>query len=749
MKVRVRVGPDPEHTQIAWVNHEGRPTEIDGPYWVGRILVRIRDFSGITPDGSAPKRDSEYFKGRSRKFQIQAEGRFKKEYNGDQVIYGTQFDHMISHFPESAFRAGMRIAKYIDPAVYYDKNAKSPYIMSPFVACVNTLSAWPAPSRMEDAVISLVEADAQDSDSEPLPDVSDTFDETEDFTDFKKPEEKFEPKNNAEFMKTHLLTSPPAITVEGQDASEIEDSPRKPNDFDELSLISTDSGNTTTPRHRRQRYWSFAGFNDNARFADLNKTSGPSHPQNLDVPSAVRPGSAGQYGDTGGYNSDEDEELLLHRHITNTHKDFSTHVKNVGLYHKQSLEDESEGTSSASDDTSADDERLQRYFTALELQVDKRSNEDDKKKKSDALHKLTHPSLKLGKKLSAPKLIKRMSIRRKKKNHEDSTSDTSPTTSTSNGSPVKHESKKSAPRRSLDRLIRFGSIRRHHHHKHEDIKEPHRSDSVPIFPSRKSWSSSRPYSTHSSGTSPRTSTESPLIESKYMSATQPPSRKSMSYVEGQSTYLSALPRAQEPSEEKIPEEEGDTVSAKSAKLEQKHETPQSGNLLQVPNSRAVRRKKSGIPKPSKHIPSESTSLDACLGPWRFGNPKVDPIEDNSFIFGDLKSVKERRKYFSSSLAARENFYFDRDVVYCMSFFAPYMDFNTFNLSFGPIRLNVNRSLNSEGKQPIRYMMREKENEKAIMFVVDFDLVEDDDKSVLEEQARNRELIAQRELGLGN
>lgn len=49
----------------------------------------------------------------------------------------------------------MRIAKYIDPAVFYDKHAAQPYIMSPYLACVNTLSAWPAPHRQHDAVLAL------------------------------------------------------------------------------------------------------------------------------------------------------------------------------------------------------------------------------------------------------------------------------------------------------------------------------------------------------------------------------------------------------------------------------------------------------------------------------------------------------------------------------------------------------------------------------------------------------------------
>lgn len=80
---------------------DDKPTEIDTPFWIGRVLVRVKDFDGYTPDGSPPATHSEYFEGRNRRFHIQAEGRFKQAHNGDQVWFGTQFDHMIGNFPES------------------------------------------------------------------------------------------------------------------------------------------------------------------------------------------------------------------------------------------------------------------------------------------------------------------------------------------------------------------------------------------------------------------------------------------------------------------------------------------------------------------------------------------------------------------------------------------------------------------------------------------------------------------------
>lgn len=58
--------------------------------FVGRVLVRVRDYAGVAPDGHAPIAQDPYFAGRSRKFAIQIEGRFKERegvpaYSADEV----------------------------------------------------------------------------------------------------------------------------------------------------------------------------------------------------------------------------------------------------------------------------------------------------------------------------------------------------------------------------------------------------------------------------------------------------------------------------------------------------------------------------------------------------------------------------------------------------------------------------------------------------------------------------------------
>ncbi|GAA5995934.1 DUF1769 domain-containing protein [Rhodotorula paludigena] len=166
-RLEVCVGPNRFETELAWVNYTSRPTEIDTPLFAGRVLVLIRDFAGVTPDGSPPKRDAPYFEGRSRKFSILIEGRFKaregvKPYTGDEVQFGSDFDYLPDSFPMAPFNAGMKIAKWIDPATHYEFRPPHgrPYIMSPYAACMNTFAAYPAPDALSRAIV-LSHRDAQ------------------------------------------------------------------------------------------------------------------------------------------------------------------------------------------------------------------------------------------------------------------------------------------------------------------------------------------------------------------------------------------------------------------------------------------------------------------------------------------------------------------------------------------------------------------------------------------------------------
>lgn len=157
-KLAVKIGPSRFDMQLASVNSV--PTEIDTPLFAGRVLVRIKDFSGLCPDGESPIQDSTYFEGRSRKFSILIEGRWKKRegvesYNGDEVQFGSDFDFLPASFPRGPFNLGFKIAHYIDEANTWVENPPNgrPYIMSPYIACMTTFCAYPAPEALSRALL--------------------------------------------------------------------------------------------------------------------------------------------------------------------------------------------------------------------------------------------------------------------------------------------------------------------------------------------------------------------------------------------------------------------------------------------------------------------------------------------------------------------------------------------------------------------------------------------------------------------
>ncbi|KAF9953575.1 hypothetical protein BGZ72_005328 [Mortierella alpina] len=141
VKLRVRVGGSYTDLFIVNCNDELHPVEFDSPEFKGRAMVRIKDFVGITNDGTEPIHNSEYFKGHNRRFSIQVEGRFKREWDGEQVYFGTDFDRSVE-LPQG-FETMLKIARYIDPVVRTSLTKDGqPWILSPLVSSINTMAAW-------------------------------------------------------------------------------------------------------------------------------------------------------------------------------------------------------------------------------------------------------------------------------------------------------------------------------------------------------------------------------------------------------------------------------------------------------------------------------------------------------------------------------------------------------------------------------------------------------------------------------
>ncbi|RUP45234.1 hypothetical protein BC936DRAFT_148445 [Jimgerdemannia flammicorona] len=145
MFLKVSAGPTKDSLRVLRVNDESHPIEFDSSLFTGRLVVRIRDFAGITPNGTEPIRQLDYFNNVSRRFSIQVEGRFKRPVSGNDLFFGNDFDQPVK-VPKGA-NVGFRIAQMIDPAVFYDIRSEKPWIMSPVLCSMNVIDAWSPPSN--------------------------------------------------------------------------------------------------------------------------------------------------------------------------------------------------------------------------------------------------------------------------------------------------------------------------------------------------------------------------------------------------------------------------------------------------------------------------------------------------------------------------------------------------------------------------------------------------------------------------
>ena len=78
-KLHVKIGPSLDNLQLVNINCESEPHFVDSPYFTGNVMVRIKDFDGVTPnpETDAASRTQEYFENKKRMFAIQLSCRFK------------------------------------------------------------------------------------------------------------------------------------------------------------------------------------------------------------------------------------------------------------------------------------------------------------------------------------------------------------------------------------------------------------------------------------------------------------------------------------------------------------------------------------------------------------------------------------------------------------------------------------------------------------------------------------------------
>ncbi|KAJ1556592.1 hypothetical protein HK096_000031, partial [Nowakowskiella sp. JEL0078] len=132
------------------VNDDSNPHFIDSPFFSGNVVIRVKNFKGVTPEkGKEPIPSSDYFGTKKRLFSIQVSGRFKHEYTGGDVVFGAEFLQKVS--PPTGSWIAIKFANLIDPALETDIYSEQPWLFSPCLAAMNIVNVQPATHPVKNA----------------------------------------------------------------------------------------------------------------------------------------------------------------------------------------------------------------------------------------------------------------------------------------------------------------------------------------------------------------------------------------------------------------------------------------------------------------------------------------------------------------------------------------------------------------------------------------------------------------------
>ncbi|KAF8942605.1 hypothetical protein BGZ47_006316 [Haplosporangium gracile] len=175
-RLRVSAGPsaDPKDLKVLPVNDDANPTLIESDEFIGQIVVRIKGLDktfgykeGQEQDSLETISESPWFSlpgGDNNLSSVQISGRFKREWPGEQVVFGNQFEKPLRLPPFSSI--ALKFIQFIDPGLKADIYCDRPWAFSPLIATMNTVnvSGW----HLDKATQKKVEEHGQEEDKERL-----------------------------------------------------------------------------------------------------------------------------------------------------------------------------------------------------------------------------------------------------------------------------------------------------------------------------------------------------------------------------------------------------------------------------------------------------------------------------------------------------------------------------------------------------------------------------------------------------
>ncbi|KAJ3014807.1 UNVERIFIED_CONTAM: hypothetical protein HDU68_000122 [Siphonaria sp. JEL0065] len=137
-RLQVRIGPSVDELSLYNVNDDNNPAFVDSNLFVGYVLIRIKDFNGVTPNGTPPISKTPYFdKDRKRLFSFQFQGRVKEPIDGDDFVQGNMWKKKIK-VPWGS-NVILKLAEMLDSTFSHDVYADEPWTMSTALSSQNII----------------------------------------------------------------------------------------------------------------------------------------------------------------------------------------------------------------------------------------------------------------------------------------------------------------------------------------------------------------------------------------------------------------------------------------------------------------------------------------------------------------------------------------------------------------------------------------------------------------------------------
>ncbi|PYH49356.1 DUF1769 domain-containing protein [Aspergillus saccharolyticus JOP 1030-1] len=137
-RLRITAGPhyDPQTHHQVTVNGPD-PLRIESSHLTADLWVRIKDYTGYPASSPAT---NPYFTANDNRYSLTFSLTFTHPVNGNDLLFGNDFDHPIRDYLPPGFGTAFRIVQtMLDPSLEGDAHAEKPYLYSPALASWNQL----------------------------------------------------------------------------------------------------------------------------------------------------------------------------------------------------------------------------------------------------------------------------------------------------------------------------------------------------------------------------------------------------------------------------------------------------------------------------------------------------------------------------------------------------------------------------------------------------------------------------------